>query len=525
MTELGSAGGLVVANDQRAADAGAAMLRAGGSAVDAAVAAAFALAVTEQHLSGLGGGAWLVGVDGGTGQAFEVTGPITAPRAATPDLFRPLGTDAPTGFYGWPPMQDDENIQGPRSIGVPGAVAALCLAHERRGRLPLPTVLEPAIALAADGHEVDWLASALTTAAAPELARFPATARRFLPGGLPLRGPATGPGQWLRQPELAATLEAVAAGGADAFYRGAPGRAIGDAVAAAGGVLDAADLAGYHARWAEPTQVRLGDVELAGPLYTGFPSTVQMLRSARQASPSASWAQRWAGPMSRAFADRFSSMSTDPDAGTPWQRLLAGGSAGGQDTGDSADTAARSGCTSHLTAVDRDGTVVALTQTVLDLFGSRWLEPATGVLLNDGMLYFDPRPERVNSVRAGLAGLAAVAPTVVRRSGRPVAAVGASGGRRIITAVAQVLDRLLDGADLASAVAAPRLHVESGQAWLDPRLGPGAAEELQALGVSPTVVAELPTTFTYARVNGVAATASGWTASGDDGKPLGLSAG
>ena len=537
MAEVKSAtstgGGLVVANDQRAADAGALMLSHGGNAVDAAVATAFALAVTEPFLSGIGGGAWMVGHHEPSGTSFLVNGPITAPNAATPDMFSAVDSADPVGFYGWPEVVDDANIVGARSIGVPGAVAALCLAQQRLGALALDVVLQPAIMLAAEGHEVDWLASALTTAEASGLARYDASAALFLPGGLPPAPPVNGPGRWLVQPELAATLEAIATGGADAFYRGPVSTALTSAIRAAGGLITSDDMAGYQAGWENPATAVFGDVELLGPLYTGFPTTVQMLRLltrfGAQPGSRADTVSTWARAMSTAFADRFALMSTDTRDRTPWSELMgARGEPAVRDRSTAAvvGTASHSGCTSHISVVDTQGTVVSLTQTVLDLFGSRFLEPNTGILLNNGMLYFDPRPGRINSVHPGLAGLSAVSPTVVRRAGTPIAAFGASGGRRIISAVAQIAHNFLAGDSLHAALQAPRLHVESGAAWLDPAFGDTAAQQLHELGLRTTVTEEMPTTFHYGRANGVSRTSPhAWTGVADASKPVGLAAG
>jgi gamma-glutamyltranspeptidase/glutathione hydrolase len=253
---------------------------------------------------------------------------------------------------------------------------------------------------------------------------------------------------------------------------------------------------------------------------------VQMLRLlARSGDHRPDGASGWARAMSTAFADRFTLMSTNPKDHTPWPEIM--GAQGEPTNHDQApDTASHSGCTSHISAVDAHGTVVSLTQTVLDLFGSRFLEPATGVLLNNGMLYFDPRPGRINSIAPGLAGLSAVSPTIVRRAGTPIAALGASGGRRIISAVAQITHHLLQGVPLAEALEAPRLHVESGAAWLDPVFGDPAAQQLHELGLRTTVIAETPTTFHYGRANGVSRIGPDlWTGAADASKPVGLAAG
>lgn len=534
MAALHSDDGLVVASDQRAAEAGATMLARGGNAVDAIVATAFAISVTEQFLSGLGGGAWIVGRHGRTGERFVVEGPIAAPAAARADMYALADLDESAGMYGWQRTVGDENISGARSIGVPGQVAALCELHERMGRLELATVLAPAIALAADGHEVDWLASALTSARAPELQGCESTAAIYLPGGLPLRGPVLGAGDWLVQPALACTLQAVGEGGATAFYEGDIGAVIASAVQAEGGVLTAADLAGYRASWGEPARADLGEVTLYGSLFTGFPTMVQMLqlvRALRQAGAEPP-ALVWARAMDRAFADRFTFMSTDPDSATPWDELMSEAAArefaSGVTAGPSGVPATTgSGCTSHMSAVDREGTTIALTQTILDFFGSRYLEPSTGVLLNDGMMYFDPTPGRPSSIRAGLPGLSAVCPVLAERDGAPIAAVGGAGGRKIITAVAQVLDRVLGGEALDLAIAAPRLHVESGEALIDPSFGDETSTALRTAGYSATLMAEGPTTFHYARPSGVARVGTGqtWGAAADERKPYGVAAG
>ncbi|MET7999393.1 gamma-glutamyltransferase family protein [Nonomuraea glycinis] len=526
-------GGMVTAPDPRAAHAGASMLRAGGSAVDAAVATAFAVGVVEPYMSGLGGGAWLVVREPGAPVATTVSGPIRAPGLARPEMYDVLPSAPGTGLYGWPAVRGDANIVGPLSVGVPGAVAALCRAHDRFGRLPLGQVLAPAIELAEAGHETNWFASSAICGEARLLRDFPSSAEVFLPGGLPLRGPSQGPGDLLAQPRLAEVLREIAAGGADAFYRGRTARAIAATVTGAGGLLSERDLAGYAATEAEISPVELGPLRLFGPLSTGVISVVEALLLVEAARDRGldPGPRLWARVLSRAFADRLREVTTAEDGPAPWARLATPEYAGqvldgwlsGRDSSPAAPGGpGRAGCTSHLSVVDGDGMTVSLTQTVLDLFGSRLVEPETGIVLNDGMMYFDPRPGQVTSVAPGAAGLSAVSPVILTGPGEAEATLGASGGRRIISAVAQIIARWRDGADLQDAISAPRVHAEGDRVWLD-RRDAGAAADLTGAGFGVAIVSEEPTTWHFARPNGIARRGGGaWAAGVDRMKPYGV---
>ncbi|MCF6466942.1 hypothetical protein FAF44_00740 [Nonomuraea sp. MG754425] len=517
-------GGLVTAPDPRAAEAGAAMLRAGGSAVDAAVAMAFAVGVVEPFMSGLGGGAWLVVRRPGAASATTVSGPLRAPALATPGMFRLTPSASGTGLYGWPAVEDDANIVGPRSVAVPGAVAALCRAHARFGRLPLADVLAPAIELAEAGHETNWFASSAICGQARLLRDSPAAARLFLPDGLPLRGPSTGPGDPLVQPALARVLREIAGGGPQAFYEGRAAHAIATAVADGGGPLRQADFAAYTADEQDVPPVEIGSLRLWGPLATGVITVAQALHLVEAARNRGlePGPLLWARVLSRAFGDRLRDVRTDETAS--WAHLATAAYAEEIAAGRPApfDGPAKAGCTSHMSAVDGAGMTVALTQTVLDLFGSRLVEPETGIVLNDGMMYFDPRPGRVTSIAPGAAGLSAVSPLVLAGPDGAEATLGASGGRRIISAVAQIAARWHDGHDLQDAISAPRLHAEGGKVWLDRRAA-RAAGDLTRAGFDVMTVTEEPTTWHFARPNGIARRAGGpWAGGVDPLKPHGL---
>lgn len=520
-----AATGLIVAPDPRAAAAGARMLRAGGNAYDAAVATALATGVVEPFMSGLGGGCWAVAREA-SGRRLTVEGPAVAGAAASAAMYS-LADDEPDGLYGWPQVQDRANTVGPMSVAVPGQVAALA-ELARRGRLSWATLVEPAIELA-EGTPANWFMSACVTEELARLREDPGAAAIFCPGGLPVRSGMTSPADVVRQPALAATLRRVAEHGAEELRTGETARRIVGFLASRGGVLTQDDFASYAPVVDDdPVSWSYGGARLTGPVRTGVGSVVQALRlleaQGGSTAPDDVRAERWARALRMAMADRLAHMSADARAGTDWDHLLSvehahellgRGKHGPVPSG-------RAGCTSHLTVADAEGTVVSLTQTVLDLFGSRMVEPNSGVLLNDAMMYFDPRPDALNRVRPGSPGLSAVAPVVVETPDR-VIGLGASGGRRIISAVAQLVDALVtDDAEPQRAIDAPRLHVEDRTVTLDTRAA-SLASALTEAGWSVALRTEEPTTWHFARPNAVARRTDGpWIGGADPHKPHGM---
>ena len=323
--------GVVAAPDERAAQAGVSMLHMGGNAVDAAVAAAFAIGVVEPHMSGLGGGTWLVASMRDLERHVLVEGPMTSPLAATPDMFSLAEPERTSGLYGWPAVEDDANYVGHRSIGVPGTVAALCAAQNRFGRLRLEQVLAPAIALADGGIDVNWFTSSAIVQEARQLIRDPGCADLFLPDGFPLRPPGFSPGDRLRQPALAQTLDAIAQMGQQGFYEGPVAKCLVDHVRAGGGLLSLADLAAYRARTnSAPVVGTFGEANIIGTQFTGTPTVVQALNLFEIAS--AGWGEAhaaddvalaWVEALRLAHLDRMTWMTADPDVHVPWRTLLS----------------------------------------------------------------------------------------------------------------------------------------------------------------------------------------------------------
>ena len=466
---------MVTAEHHLAAEAGLEILQDGGNAVDAAVAAGFAMGVVEPFTSGIGGIAGIV-IRRADGTAVAVDGGTRAPKAARPDMFEPLGGGARAGMYGWPAVKGDLNIEGPLSVGVPGHAAALCHARERYGTLPRARVMAPAIRLAREGFEVDWYVSLSIAMYHERLHRAGDGGRIFFrPSGAPLRPPiGTEPSDRVVQPELAGALEAIARDGPRVLYEGDLGRAIVRGVRDAGGILADEDLRGYTAGEGAPLETEYRDTHvLTLPGLSGGPTTARALAIlsrfplAEQEQGSAGHLHLVGEALRGAFLHRFSSLADH---------------------------------TTHINVVDRERTMVALTQTLGQGFGSGFVPPGTGVVLLDTMTWFDPVPGHPNSIAPGKRVLWAGAPSVLVRAGKPLLAVGAPGGRKIMSAVAQTISNVVDFGDgPQDAVNRPRVHDEGEGLLVDSRVPEAVRAELAELGHEVVVKEETLMSAWFAR--------------------------
>ena len=456
-----SQGGIVAAQNRSAAEIGAEILGAGGSAVDAAVAAALALAAIEPWNSGLGGIGFMVVHRAGAARAEVVDfGPV-APHGLDPAAY-PLTGGMRTELFTWPQVEGDRNVHGPLSFVIPSAVRGYALAVERFGRLSWRDLVAPAAALAREGLPVDWFTTVKTASAAAELRLYDESRRVWLPDGLPPVCPPDRERMHLPLGRLADTLERLAEAGPDDFYDGDIARAIAADTAAGGGVLSAADLARCRARLIPTLEIPYRGAVLQGaPGLTAGPTFARIVgRLAAErfgAKPDARYFAVLAEALREAYVERLAHAG-DVEASAPTS-------------------------TTHVTATDREGTVVALTSTLLSSFGSRYVLPATGILMNNGVMWFDPRPGRPNSLASGKRALTNMCPIVAMRDGRPWFGLGASGGRRIVGAVVQMASFVVDFGMAAEAAAHhPRIDVSGdGRIGVDRRLAPEIAEPLLAL--------------------------------------------
>jgi gamma-glutamyltranspeptidase/glutathione hydrolase len=448
-----SKGGIVASQSRLAARVGAGVLAAGGNAVDAAVATGFALAAVEPWNSGPGGIGFMLVYSAKRRRVSVVDfGPVS-PAGLDPAAYPLAGSGVARDLFAWPAVRDDRNVHGPLSFAVPGQVDGLGLALERFGTLPLAEVLEPAIGLAGQGIAVDWFLTLKVATLAKELARYPVTRDIWLPEGFPPVGAGDAPAVRLALGKLASTLKQLAAAGRRDFYEGEIAAALVKDVRAMGGVLAADDLRHYRARIVEPLMADYRGARFAlAPGLTAGPSLLRALGALRATrlrtgGPHADAFVAYAGALRQAYAERLATM------------------------GETADHRAPS-TTTHLNVVDREGNMVALTQTLLSVFGSKVVLPSTGILMNNGIMWFDPRPGTPNSLAPGKRPLTNMCPVIALRRERPWFALGASGGRKILPAVMQIASFLVDhGLDLDEAFHQPRIDAsEADYVAVDPRL-------------------------------------------------------
>jgi len=489
---------IVVTREPHATDAGVAVLRAGGNAVDAAVAVGFALAVTHPAAGNIGGGGFML-IRLADGRARFVDFRERAPLAASRDMY--LGPDgAPTS----------ESRLGYKAAGVPGTVRGLEAAHRKYGRRPWATLMSPAVKLAEKGFPVSWgLARSLK--ASKSLHQFPESKRVFLNGGRYWE-----PGDTLVQPELARTLERIARHGARDFYEGETARRLSAAMTAAGGLITLEDLRQYAVVEREPLtgSYRGYRIVTAPPPSSGGVGILQMLGVLEKSgyekhgAGSAAAVHYVAETMRRFFAGRNAFLadpdfvrvpvrgllderyisrlraSIDPQRATPSDEIRTGDPAGYE----SAET-------THYSIVDAEGNAVAVTYTLNSSYGCGVTAPGLGFLLNNEMDDFTAKPGapnaaglvqgEQNAIQPGKRPLSSMTPTIVLRGGRLFMVLGSPGSGRIISTVLQVLLNVIDfGLNIQDAVDRPRFHHQwkPDRIFLEPAFSPDTVALLRSRG-------------------------------------------
>jgi gamma-glutamyltranspeptidase/glutathione hydrolase len=510
--------GVVSSAETNASRVGAAVLAEGGNAVDAAVATAFALAVTYPEAGNLAGGGFaVVRTEDGTFWALDFR--ETAPAGTWEKSFL-LADGSPRG---------NASLSGGLSVATPGTVRGMALLHGTLGRLPWRRVVEPAVALARDGFLVpEWLTADLAQQAA-RISSHPETRRIFFPGGTPI--PA---GSRLAQPELAATLESIAARGPDAFHRGPIASRIAARVRETGGVLTEQDLAGYapvfrppvvfdYGRWRlvtmpPPTaggillQEILAQLEVAAGDLAALPPDARIHLLAEAERRAFADRNEFIGdpdcvpmPLARLLApERLAALgaSIDPGKATPSSSIRPGGVADGGTS------------TTHLSVATAEGGAVAMTYTLNETFGNGDVVPGVGVLLNNEMDDFAVHPGRPNlfglvqgasnAVRPGARPASSMTPLVVLESGRPRFVLGSPGGSTIPSSVLQVfLAAGPLGMPFQEAVGAARIHHQHLPDRLEVERGVFPEELKEALRARGHVVHERGTTSTWGRLGAV----------------------
>jgi gamma-glutamyltranspeptidase/glutathione hydrolase len=523
--------GMVASQEKRATRVGVDILKAGGNAVDAAVAVGFALAVTHPQAGNIGGGGFMLVHLAARNETVAIDYRETAPAAMTRDVFLDEKGEAD-------PKKSRDSALG---VGVPGTVAGLALAHERygSGKFTLAQLIAPAIRLAREGFTVeDDLADSLPRAQ-PRLARWPASAKIFLKSD----GVAPGRGDMLVQSDLAASLEAIASGGPRAFYQGPLAEKLVAGVRANGGIMTRDDLKNYQAiiRPAVRGSYRGYDIASMPPPSSGGVHLIQILNILEgfplrdTGALSAATLHLMIEAMKPAYADRAEflgdpafvkipvagltskryaaeqRLAIDPERARPAQSVRAGNPAPHE--GDN---------TTHYSVVDAQGNAVANTYTLNFSYGLGLVADGTGILLNNELDDFAAKPGAPNAY--GLVGgdanapgpgkrpLSSMSPTIVFYDGRVFLVTGTPGGSRIITMVLQIILDVIDhGMNIAEAVASPRIHHQ----WLPDQvdaeqgLSPDTIRLLEARGHKIAVGR------TFGSANSIMVTPEGFTGAAD----------
>ncbi|MBZ5521333.1 MAG: gamma-glutamyltransferase [Acidobacteriia bacterium] len=476
---------IVVSVHEEGSKAGVAILQKGGNAIDAAVATGFALAVVHPAAGNLGGGGFML-VRMADGQTHFLDYREKAPKAASRDMY----LDAQGNVI------PNASLVGYKAIGVPGSVAGLVYAQRHWGKLPLKTVMEPAIRLAGEGVTLTW--EEAQSMHDKELEQFPDSKRIFQRDGKYYAA-----GEVFRQPELARTLERIAAN-PDDFYKGAMARELAAEMQQNGGLITAEDMADYEVKERQPIRGRYRGYEIisAPPPSSGGITLVETLNIlegydlAALGNRSADSIHLTVEAFRRAFYDRAEFLG-DPDFSRlpvpqlidkkyaeAWRTTLDPAHAGDSKElrrpsgfGELERVAALHGPytgkepenTTHYSVVDAQGNAVSVTTTLNDGFGSRVTSGKLGFLLNDEMDDFTSKPGvpngygliqgEANAIAPGKRPLSAMAPTVVLKDGKLFLVLGSPGGPRIISTVANILMGVVDyGLDIQQAVNAPRFH-------------------------------------------------------------------
>ncbi len=529
---LAAAQGVTSSADPRATEAGRTILHRGGSAADAAIAMVAVLTLVEPQSSGIGGGGFMLHHDANDGSISTIDGRETAPAAAKPGRF--LAPDGkPRGFM--------DVVPGGLSVGVPGNIRLMEMAHKKWGKLEWQALFQPAIALAENGFEV-------TPALHNWLVRFESVWKDF-PDARAIYyidGKPAPVGTRLKNPAYAALLRDIAARGPDAFYSGANARAIRDAVAKAPrnpATLTLADLASYRAkeRGAVCTSYRIYKVCGMGPPSSGATTVFGILgmlegwdmKAMGKGNPM-SW-HLLAEAMQLAYADRAAYLGDGDFVEVPVQGLLDKaylaerrqlispyGAAGRYEPGTPPGAKPRAAAppvdeqgTTHFVAADAAGNLVSMTSTVESIFGSQLI--ANGFFLNNELTDFDLAPTQngvptANRVQPGKRPLSSMSPTIVYGpDGKVVLAVGSAGGKRIIMHVTKTLIGVLDwGLDAREAIALPNLFFgRQGVLIEDNAAGQAIAGKMQPFGYDFT-----PTDL-GSKLNAIEGTAKGWRGAAD----------
>jgi gamma-glutamyltranspeptidase/glutathione hydrolase len=492
--------GMIASKHPLIGEAGISIMRKGGNAVDAAIAAAFMDCVVEPAMNGIGGeGVMTIHLSSGENIVIDYVG--RPAKTASPDMYELEETEE-SGWMGWKKVKDDENVIGYKAMTVPGTVAGLCEALETYGTLDLKTVMNPAIEIAEQGFVMDWWTSDHIFRSMEKMWQFTEWRELYLREGkypyLPYVNGMPEP-QYFANPELAKCLKGISENGREEFYEGWISELIVDKIQKGGGIITSEDMEMYEPIIKEPEPVGYRDYDVVfDPTHSG---TTMMeilniiegydLNELGYANPQAF--HYVAEAIGLSFADRFKYMGDPGFVDVPLKGLVSKEYAAELRERIIPDKAIdidygdpwpyKPECTTALAVADKEGNMVCVNQTLVNAFGCGVVVPGTGIVLNNAMYGLNPTPGKANSINGRKRRIQNVCPTIVLEDGEGILALGAPGGRNIQVSVAQVISHVIDyDMSIQDAVDAPRITRETGTVFVDSRFPVEVKEGLEGMG-------------------------------------------
>ncbi len=482
--------GVVAAAKPEASEVGVKILENGGNAVDAAVATAFAIGVLEPNASGIGGGGFMLIRMAETGETIVIDYREQAPGKATPTMFKVDENGK---------VINNEITVGAKASGVPGTVAGLLTALEKYGTMDRKEVMQPAINYAENGIPVTVNLASIISDNYEKISQFPATAEIYLNEGLPYEV-----GDTIKQEDLSKTLKIIAEKGKKGFYEGEIAQKIAKEMKSQGGLITEKDLKNYKVKEREPVVGTYRGYEIIStpPASSGGTHIVQLLNmmenydlKAMGDNTAKTW-HLWSEGMRQMFTDRSEYMGDTDFVDVPLKGLASKDYAKdltvkfdlekpSEDVVPGNPGKYESESTTHFSVMDKDGNMVAVTQTINYFFGSGLVIPETGIIMNNEMDDFVARPGEKNSIEAGKRPLSSMSPTMVLDpEGRPFMTVGSPGATRIIPAVAFTISNVIDhGMNIQEAINAPRItQFQFGPLKAEGRISVNAYNQLKEMG-------------------------------------------
>lgn len=463
--------GVIVSNNPLASSAGVEMYAQDGNAFDAAIATLFALTVVEPMMVSVFGAGFFVIRDAKTGKIETIDNYACAPLEATDTMYEMVKERKPgQNIF---ETVGRKNLAGPLAVATPGTLKAWEYVNQHYGKLDLATVMAPAIRLARHGYRSTAYMRSVLDICKEDMIKYPETAKTYIPGGKPVE-----PGSHIKLPVYAETLEKIAEEGSKVLYDGEVGREVAEYMEENGGFINLKDLQEYKLIMRDPVHgTYRDDYEICAmaPGSSGGTHIIQMLNILEQYDVGAlgfgspEHLHLMAEVLKIAFSDRQKYMGDPAVVDIPLKGLISkeyakkrakeiGERAKNYSPSDPFSYQNESSNTTHMSAMDNEGNIVTATQTINGVFGSCVTVPSNGILLNNCMALFDPRPNRANSVAGGKRMLSSMSPTIILKKGKPYLCIGTPGGLQIFPSVTQAIVNLIDfNMSIQEAVEAPRI--------------------------------------------------------------------